>query len=142
MNKSILFNIAENKEVKLYISQKQPHKMPLLVVLTSRVALISFLVVSCWVICAYFNETAHIWNHILVVMVQDWLWCLELPGVHFSSPKLFEDTLEASDPSSCQYFNTDDYKRAGLNLALTVSPLREEVQREQEWICGLYEVNV
>lgn len=50
-------------------------------------------------------------------MVQDCLECLELPGVHFSSPKLFEDTLEASVLNYCQYFNTDDYKRAGLDLA-------------------------
>lgn len=69
--------------------------------------------------------------NILVVMVQDCLECLELPGVHFSSPKLFEDTLEASVLNYCQYFNTDDYKRAGLDLALMVSQLSEEVQRRQ-----------
>lgn len=56
---------------------------------------------------------------ILVVMVQDCLECLELPGVHFSGPKPFEDILEASVLIYCQKLNTDDYKRAGLNWALT-----------------------
>ncbi len=70
--------------------------------------------------------------NILVVMVRDCLECLELPGVRFSGPKLFEDILEASVLDYCQYFSTDDYKRAGLNRALTMSLLSEDDQGRGE----------
>lgn len=65
-------------------------------------------------------------------MVQDFLECLELPGLHFSGLKPFEDILEASVLIYCQNLNTDDYKRAGLNWVCTVSLLSEEDQGEEQ----------
>lgn len=70
--------------------------------------------------------------NILEVMVQDSPECLEQPGVNFSGPEPFEETLEASVLNYRQHFNTADYKRGGLNWALTVFLLSEAVQGEEQ----------
>lgn len=70
----------------------------------------------------------------LTVLVWDCLECMELPGVHFPSPKAFEDICKDSFLSECLCFNADDYSRAGLTSAWTLFSLVWLVVWHEQWM--------